>query len=127
MEKVKLTAIEDVTSGVNDKTGKSWQLIKISVEGKDPQFKGFANKQTAEWTVGSVVDLSFENDSKYGWQFSVPKEIDNVNARLDNLEESVSALLRAVKPDMGVKQAPVGDGVKEYDSPPPTDEDDLPF
>jgi len=136
MEKVTIKTIEDSASGVNDKTGKSWQLIKITVEGKDPQFKGFANKQTAEWKVGSIVNLSLENDAKWGWQFKIPNATDDLEARVIALEDSVNALLRAVpsavvSPSIPSPVAPVAQAIVDKTEgepgfvPTSGDEDDL--
>jgi len=132
MEKVKILTVTDGPSGVNEGTGKSWAMLKVKVSGSTQinesiEITIFKNVKTEKIKVGDELDLEIWKHDKYGWQAKIPKEIDNVNARLDALEESVNALLKAIKPDMGVKQAPVGDGIKEYDPPVPTDEDDLPF
>ena len=136
MEKVKLTYVnsEKKTSA----KGNEYTLVGIKIESKpNTWINGFGNAQTAKWNVGDEFELDIyeeEYNGKMYWKFKLPKTgeaLVELTKRLDAVEDSVNALLRAVKPDMGVKQAPVGDGVKEYDPPPPTDEDegssDLPF
>lgn len=138
MEKVKITTISPGKSGVNEKTGKSWSLLNIKVEGKDYEIKGFANKTTEEWTVGSIVNLEIKNDQKWGWQFKIPTATDNLEARVDVLEETVNALLRAVPSavveikKMSENPNPTAQTVVdkiegEPESVPIPEEDDLPF
>jgi len=137
MEQVKITTINPGKSGTTN--GKSWSKIGIQVEEKgDTWINGFTNKTTAEWTVGSIVNLELENDPKWGWQFKVPNVTDNLEARVVVLEESVNSLLRVVKLPM----SQVEDGVQKYPhrqssvpvvdkigqpEPVPPPEDDLPF
>jgi len=118
MEKVKITTISPGKSGTTN--GKSWSKIGIQVEEKgDIWINGFTNKSTAEWTVGSIVNLELENDPKWGWQFKIPNATDNLEARVAVLEESVNALLRAVPNVIVSKTQAVNKITEELNQIPP--------
>jgi len=136
MEKVKLTYVNSEKK--TSRQGNEYTSVGIKIESKpDTWINGFGNAQTANWNVGDEFELDIyqeEYNGKMYWKFKLPKTgeaLVELNQRVECLEESVNALLRAVKPDMGAKEAPVGDGVKEYNpptpEPPPPEEDPLPF
>lgn len=129
MEKVKLTRIAAGKSGTG-KNGKTWRKVGIQIESAPNSWiNGFANDQTDKWEVGTEVNLELVNDPKWGWQFKIPNATDNLEARVTVLEESVNALLKAVKPDMGnVPTDKREHQPSEPESvPTPNEEDDLPF
>ena len=140
MEKVKITRTAAGKSGTTN--GKTWSKIGIQIESKpDIWINGFTSAQTENWKEGTETSIDLEEDPKWGWQFKLPKTgeaLVELTRRVECLEETVNALVRAVKPDMGQAttgkeimskiegEPPLGDGVQEYEPPSPSDSD-LPF